>query len=61
MVPIPVEECKPLIRVQSVRDVIVPHFGLQGSARENGALADVADEAETEVLWWDIDRHSPGG
>lgn len=57
MIPFAVEKCKPLIRINAVRDVIVPNFGLRAVARENGALADVTDEAETETLRWNEDRH----
>ena len=55
--PCAVEEREPLIRVRSLRDVVVPNFGFLAGSRVNGALADVADDAETEALWWNEDRH----
>ena len=51
------EKRKPLIRVLLVRNMIVPNFGLRLVAGENGALADVSDETETETLRWNEDRH----
>ena len=57
MIPLAVEECKPLVSVLSVGDIVVSDFGLRLIAGENGALADVADDAETEAFRWNVDGH----
>ena len=57
VLPCAVEEREPLIRIVSVRDIVVPDLGFFGGARENGTLAGVTDDAETEALWWNENRH----
>ena len=57
VLPCAVEEREPLIRVVSVRDTVVPDLGFSIGARENGTLAGVTDDAETEALWWNENRH----
>ena len=52
-----VEEAEPLIGVISVRDVVVTDFGFRAVAREDSAIADVADDAETETFRGDVERH----
>ena len=50
-----VEECKPLIWVRAVRHAIVPDTGAWTVAHEDRALTDVADDAETESLGWNVE------
>ena len=50
-----VQERKPLVGELSVGHVVVSDVGLLGVAGEDGALADVADEAETESLRGDVE------
>ena len=57
VLPCAAEECEPLIGVISFGDVVVPNLGFSVGSRVNGTLADVADDAETEALWWNEDRH----
>ena len=55
VIPSAGQECKPLIGKSSLRHVTVPDIGLLSGARENRAMAEVADEAETESWWGNED------
>ena len=52
-----VDETEPLVDVISVREVVVANFGFRAVARVDSAIADVADDAETDTVGGDVENH----